>query len=129
VRLALLVLLAGCSREAFEESDRAYGVGVDLGPLEDVQGWPLLVAACAQQLDGLVGAGEGGRLVDGARVAVQSNPRCLGDVPSCYWPDADLVIVGPDAAGLCHELKHRALERMGQDLDYGHHLPGWWVNP
>lgn len=126
MRVIALLFLAGCSRDAFEESDRAYGVGVDLGPLEDVQGWPLLVAACAERLDVLMGPGEGGRLVDGAHVAVQAKPRCLRGQPSCYWPDSDLVIVGPDASGLCHEMKHRARAKAGMDLDYGHVSPGWW---
>ncbi len=128
--VAAAVVSAGCTVPTYEETERAFGVGVDGRPSSDA--WPLLVASCATELDELVGPGQGGRLVDGAKVKLVPDATEACPTPhaaACWWPDADLVYVDHDLAGLCHELKHRARDFLGLPLDYGHDDAAWWVVP
>lgn len=127
--LGALAACAACSGAWWMETDRAYGVALDTREASDPAAIPAAIVACGAELDALLGEGEGGRVVDGARVryAVDVGEACPSSAAACYVPSADLVVVNSDGDALCHEMKHRARAARGLSLDYDHDEPGWWA--
>lgn len=131
IGLGALACAIACTVPWYTETDRAYGVGLDAREAAAPAAIPEQIVACGRELDELVGEGQGGRLLDGARVRFAEDVElaCPPRAAACYLPDADVAVVPPDGAALCHELKHRSRVVMGLAPDHGHDAPGWWDDP